>query len=136
MEPSKKDFSPEQLKKLLREIEQSPAAKQEPAKTTEDADFDTTLVQSLGEELEEVPLFGADSSASRFEAPSPQATTIKEHSMENWLREIADQKIDEMLKKQNLADNINQILREVLPTMSETLITREIEKIKEQIKGL
>ncbi len=129
MGPVKKDFSAEQLKDLLQEIEQAP----QPDQNSSPAEVSAALAHSLGEELEELAVFGGNSPLSGVESePLP----VQEPSLEDWLHGVASQKIGELVQKQNLEETINDILKQLVPPLAETLITREIEKIKEQIKDL
>jgi len=129
MEPGKKDFSTEQLRDLLREIEQAPP----PDQNSSPAEVSAALAHSLGEELEELAVFGGDSLPPGV---GSEPLPVQEPSLEDWLHEVASQKIGEMVQQQNLEETINDILKQLVPPLAESLITREIEKIKEQIKDL
>ncbi len=132
MNAVKKDFSPEQLKDLLWEIEQSPPLNNRMAAE----DSCAVLAQNLGEELEEITVFGDDMPEPVYDRSPMENIAPAKTSLEEWLQEIAKQKIDEAISGKDLETAIGQILRQIVPPMAENLLTKEIERIKRQISGL
>lgn len=155
MEAIKKDFSPRQLKDLILEIEEAPSRTKDNSFDS-DEDSDTfidsiILAQSLGEELEELAVFGnsaplhsptgfqPDIQFSEVTPQNPQEPSVSSpssKSLEEWLQTIVKQKIDEKLGAQDLEEIVSKKLQYIVSSLAEDLITREIERIKTQIEGL
>ncbi|MBI5788612.1 MAG: hypothetical protein HZA78_07150 [Candidatus Schekmanbacteria bacterium] len=132
MEPIKKDFSPNQLKDLLWEIDRAP---EDVATATLPKEKSINFAQCLGDELEEIVNISDDFNIQETAGGAP---AIKESGLglDSWLREMALQKIDDLIKKQNLEKTVSQMLQQILPTIAENLISKEIEKIRKQIENL
>lgn len=132
MEPLKKDFTPEQLEHILSDIDQAPEQDKDDLQT----EASIALAKRLGDELEEIVAFGGGGYSLQEHATADLSPRKKSSGGDQWLQELACQKIDEVLKQQNLKETINQVLQQILPPLAEKMIAQEISKIKEQIEGL
>ncbi len=126
---------------LIARVKQLLAARPRLIPTTPDtaAERAAMEVEPLVVHLEDTgpPLFEEQAASTRMPGPLAASTGFPRELLERVAADAAEQAAAQAAKDvtEKLVERIEKIVREVVPALAETLITREIERIKAAIEG-